>query len=181
MWPWGHLAIGYLVYVAISESRDWDAQTGLVVAAVALGTQFPDLVDKPLAWTFAVLPSGRSLAHSLITATLVIALVYHVAAQRNHRNAARAFAIGYVSHCLADLGPGVVAGLLRGDWSQLQWTTYLLWPLYPAPPYPHDGSFTEHFLAFTVDPYVLSQFGLLAVAVAVWGASGAPGLTRIRD
>ena len=28
--------------------------------AVLVGTQLPDIVDKPLAWWFTVLPSGRS-------------------------------------------------------------------------------------------------------------------------
>lgn len=50
-----------------------------------------------------------------------------------------------------------------------------LWPLLPAPPYPNDSSFVQHFLAFTLDPYVLFQFALFAVAVAVWLRSGAPG------
>lgn len=36
-------------------------------------TQLPDLIDKPLAWSVGILPTGRSLAHSLLTASLVLA------------------------------------------------------------------------------------------------------------
>jgi hypothetical protein len=171
MWPWGHLAVGYLCYVVSLRVRGTGERTLTALAAVAVGTQFPDLVDKPLAWTFAILPSGRSLAHSLITATLVLGVLYWVAKRRGSgEEETVAFGVGYVSHSLADLGPDVVFGLLRGDWSQLEWTTYLLWPLLPSPPYPRDDSFLEHFADFTLSPYVLFQFVLLGlvVGVGVW-------------
>ena len=65
MWPWGHLAVGYLVYSGLSRWRFGRLPGSVATLAVALGTQLPDLVDKPLAWTVNVLASGRSLAHSL--------------------------------------------------------------------------------------------------------------------
>ena len=181
MWPWGHLAVAYLCYVIAIELRSEGEQTLLTLFAVAFGSQFPDLVDKPLAWSLPILPSGRSFAHSLLTATLVIWGVYWVAQRHQRGEAAIAFGIGYLSHSLVDLGPEVVVGLLQGDLSQLQWTTYLLWPLLPAPPYPSDDSFLEHLLAFDFDPYVLVQFGLVGVALAVWLATGAPGVVELRQ
>ncbi len=180
MWPWGHLAVGYLCYVAATGLRDDSEQTFATLTAVAIGTQFPDLVDKPLAWSLGVLPSGRSFAHSLVTFTLVVSLLYLVGRRLHRREPVVAFAIGYLSHCLVDLGPGVAFGLLRGDPSQLKWTTYLLWPILPSPPYPHDSSFTSHFAAFALEPYVLFQFGLFGLAVVVWVASGRPGLGTVR-
>ena len=39
--------------------------------ALAIGTQLPDLIDKPLTYQFAVLPSGRSLGHSLFFAAVL--------------------------------------------------------------------------------------------------------------
>lgn len=180
MWPWGHLAVGYLCYVASIHLRGRGEQTFLTLVAVAIGTQFPDLIDKPLAWSLTLLPSGRSLAHSLLTATVVIWLLYRVGRRRRQTEPVVAFAIGYVLHSLADLGPDVIGGLLQGDWSQLQWTTYLFWPLLHVPPYEQDHSFIEHFIAFTVDGYVLFQFVLFGIAVVVWAASGFPGLTPLR-
>lgn len=178
MWPWGHLAIGYLCYVASIELRGRGEQTVLTLSAVGIGTQFPDLVDKPLAWTFAVLPSGRSLGHSLITATIVITLVAVVARKRRQLEPALAFSVGYVSHVTADLGPEVAWGLMLGDWSQLEWTSYLLWPVLPVPPYPDDKSFLTHFAAFEFEPYVVFQTLLFGVAVGVWVWTGTPGLSR---
>ena len=63
MWPWDHLAFGYVWYTL--ASRGWDGRPPSNAAAIALavGTQFPDLVDKPLAWWLDVLPAGRSLGH----------------------------------------------------------------------------------------------------------------------
>ncbi|PSP54560.1 metal-dependent hydrolase [Halobacteriales archaeon QS_1_67_19] len=180
MWPWGHLAVGYLAYVAALHVRGRGEQTLWTLVAVAFGTQFPDLIDKPLAWSLTVLPSGRSLAHSLITATVVIWLAYLIAERVDSTEVAVAFGIGYVSHSLADLGPEVVIGLLQGDLGQLKWTTYLLWPVLPSPPYPQDHSFMEHFAALALEPYVTAQFVLFGIAIAVWIRSGTPGLTTVR-
>lgn len=181
MWPWGHLAVGYLCYVTISRVDDNREQTLATLVAVTIGTQVPDLVDKPLAWTLGVLPSGRSLAHSLLVAAVIIAIVSWGARYWHRQDIATAFGIGYVSHSLVDLGPGVIWGLLRGDWSQLEWTTYLLWPILSAPPYPHDESFQEHFVGFVLDPYMVLQFGLFGLAIVVWWQSGTPGLGAVRQ
>jgi len=180
MWPWGHLAVGYLCYVVWTYTRD-SGQRPLAVFAVVFGSQFPDLIDKPLAWTFAVLPSGRSFAHSLITAAIIIAVGYRVSQRFDRTDVAAAFGIGYVTHTVGDLGPRVIGGLLVGDWMQLQWTTYLVWPVLPAPPYPSDKSFITHFTAFTIDPYVAAQFGLFGIAVTVWLWSGMPGVHAVRS
>jgi len=174
MWPWGHLAVAYLSYAAVVRLRGCRQRLWPLVA-VAVGSQLPDLVDKLLAWRFAILPSGRSLMHSLFTALVVVTVSYWIGQRVHRQEVAVGLGIGMVSHSLVDLGPGVVIGLLQGQWGQLQWTTYLLWPLLAAPPYPNDSSFTQHFSAFTMDPYVVFQFGLLAVAVAVWLRSDAPG------
>ncbi|WP_135855155.1 metal-dependent hydrolase [Halorussus salinus] len=179
MWPWGHLGVGYLCYILWVQWSDRREQTFLTLLALGFGTQFPDLIDKPLAWTFDILPSGRSLAHSLLTAAVILAVAYWISQHRRRTDIVTAFGIGYISHSLADLGPSVVFGLLQGDMSQLQWTTYLLWPVLPSPPYPSDTSFMEHFMAFSFEPYVIAQFLLFGVAICVWIATGMPGLNSI--
>jgi hypothetical protein len=183
MWPWGHLAVGYLCYIAWLRVRGASnrTQTGATLVAVAFGSQFPDIIDKPLAWTVPLLPSGRSLAHSLIIATIVIAIVYRVSQEYGHEDAAIAFGIGYVAHTVSDLGPTVIWGLLQGDISQLEWTSYLLWPVLASPPYPLDSSFQEHIVALQLDSYVVFQFCLVGVALAVWTVSGVPGLRAARS
>jgi membrane-bound metal-dependent hydrolase YbcI (DUF457 family) len=150
------------------------------VFAVVVGSQLPDLVDKPLAWTFEVLPSGRSLMHSLFAVVAVVTLTYWVSQRFQREEITAWLGLGMVSHSFVDLGPDVMIGLLQGHWGQLQWTTYLLWPLLAAPPYPNDDSFMQHFLALALDQYVLLQFGLFAVAAVVWFRSDAPGYRFIQ-
>ena len=59
--------------------------------------------------------------------------------------------------------------------------TYLLWPLLPTPPYQSDHSFVEHFLAFTLDPYVLFQFGLFQFGFVTSILRYLPGAGMLRD
>jgi len=179
MWPWGHLAVAYLIYVVYTRIDPTRRQTAATLTALAVGSQFPDLVDKPLAWTVGVLPSGRSLAHSLFT-LLVLAVVLHRFAVRHRRtDLSTAFTLGAFVHTLTDMSPTAVAGLLGGDLTQTQWLRFLIWPLQPPPPYANDTSFVEQFASLSVEPYVLFQFGLFGLAVAVWLAHGAPGLRSV--
>lgn len=180
MWPWGHLAVGYFCYLAVVHWRSDNRLTLGALLAVAFGTQFPDLIDKPLAWSFAILPSGRSLAHSLLFAIGLLLVLYQVGRDYDQTDIVGAFAVGYISHIFSDLGPGVILGLLQGDVSQLTWTMYLLWPLLPAPPYTNDASFASHFAAFALEPYVLVQCGLFIAACGHWSLCGQPGLKSVR-
>ncbi|GCF12628.1 hypothetical protein Harman_05630 [Haloarcula mannanilytica] len=179
MWPWGHLAVAYLVYVVYTRLEPTRRQTAATLTALAVGSQFPDLIDKPFAWTFGVLPSGRSLAHSLFT-LLVLAVVLHRLAVRYRRtDLSTAFTLGAFAHTLTDMSPTAVAGLVGGDLTQVQWLRFLVWPLQPPPPYATDTSFVEQFASLSFEPYVLFQFGLFGLAVAVWLAHGAPGLQSV--
>ncbi|HET7325515.1 MAG TPA: metal-dependent hydrolase, partial [Halococcus sp.] len=111
MWPWGHLAVGYLLYSAFARRRFDRPPDDAAALCVAVGTQFPDIVDKPLAWTFHLLPSGRSFAHSLLTAAIVCGVVGWYAHRREQPHVATAFAVGYVSHLFTD----ALSPLLGGE------------------------------------------------------------------
>lgn len=179
MWPWGHLAVAYLCYVRYTRLRRDAQQTAATLAAVAVGSQLPDLIDKTFAWTVPLLPSGRSFGHSLFGIALLVAVVYKITLRYRRTALAPAFAIGMLSHSLADLGPSTIGGLLTGNLAQLQWTTYLFWPLLAPPPYSNDESFLYHVLALEPNPYMLVQFALVGIAAAVWVASGAPGYNEV--
>jgi len=173
MWPWGHLAVGYLVY-ALYRRRSGDYPTERGTVAVAVGTQLPDLIDKPLAWWFAVLPNGRSLAHSLLLAGLLWVVVLAVSRRTAHREAGSAFVLGYASHLASDaLNPA-----LAGDVSHL---AFLAWPVLPPVVYDGPGSFLGHFLAMELTPFLLFEFALVAVALATWIRDGAPGTGPLRS
>jgi membrane-bound metal-dependent hydrolase YbcI (DUF457 family) len=169
MWPWGHLAVGYLLYSAFVHLRYRRAPDGFAAIALAFGTQFPDLVDKPLAWSLGVIPNGRSLTHSLVTATLIVAVVGLLARRRGYGSIATAFAVGYLSHLLGDaLGPA-----LAGDLYSLG---FLAWPVVPAIEYETTPSFAAHLGQLSLESFVTFEFALGLGVFVLWVLDGGPGL-----
>ena len=194
MWPWGHLAVGYVLYSLGTRARTGESPDGWNVVALAIGTQFPDLVDKPLAWWLGVLPGGRTLAHSLLVAVPLVVLVAALARRYDAGPRATAFAVGYLSHLAGDaLVPALV-----GSPREL---AFLLWPatptvVYDDPPLLADLSLTRaavaDFLAATLapgglaavvalltSPVVLADLGVVAALVALWLADVLPPLPEV--
>lgn len=172
MWPWGHLAVGYLAYSLVAHLRDRRPPSPPAAVAVALASQLPDLVDKPLAWTFDVIPSGRSLAHSLPIALIVVTVVGIALHRRGHADAGVAFGVGYLTHLFGDaLNPA-----LGGDLSGL---AFLAWPLVPAVEEEPGAGFAFYLAEFALDPAVTVQFVLGLAVVVLWLADGAPGLGAV--
>jgi len=122
MWPWGHLAVAYLLYTVITHRRFGRPPRAVPAIALAFGSQTPDLIDKPLAWNFGILPGGRTLAHSLFVVALLVPVVLLVADRLEGRAIGVAFLIGYCSHLLADVPPRVLSG-------EFAHAAYLLWPV----------------------------------------------------
>jgi hypothetical protein len=61
----GGMVLGYLLWTGWAHLREGRSPTGTEFRLVVFAAVLPDLIDKPLAWTFGVLPSRRSFAHSL--------------------------------------------------------------------------------------------------------------------
>ncbi|WP_121820739.1 metal-dependent hydrolase [Halostella salina] len=173
MWPWGHLAVGYLLWSQLARDRRGQPPTGSEAILLAVGTQFPDLVDKPLAWTFGVLPNGRSLTHSALVAGVVVAVVVLVCNGRDRPLLGAAFGVGYGVHLATDALPTVVAG----HYADL---AFLAWPLLPPVEYETQQSFTAHFLGIEPTPLFLLQILLSAVALVAWVRDGLPGIAELR-
>ncbi len=175
MWPWGHLGVAYLLYSFYTHRRFDRAPSALAAIALAIGSQFPDLIDKPLAWTFDVLPGGRTLGHSIFFAMLLIPAVYALALRFDRLEVGTAFVIGHVSHVIADIPPSA----LRGDFSG---TEFLLWPVVEQPPEEPVGGILDAILTYyALGPYEILQFGLFIGAAIVWYRDGMPGLEYVRS
>jgi len=172
MWPWGHLAVGYLLYTAFVRVRTGYPPGNTAALALLFGTQFPDLVDKPLAWGLGVLPHGRVGAHSLPIAVVVVSLVYAYARHRGRPDLAVAFAVGYLTHPFAD-------AFLALSQGRTEYVTYLLWPLSDLRPYDTDGIVLASLGPFELTLYGVAQLGLALVAYGVWVADGSPGLDTL--
>lgn len=168
MWPWGHLAVAYLLY-SLGRRQQGRRPRTPEVYLLALGALVPDLVDKLLAWELGVLASGRSLGHSVLVGLLLLAVLYHVLAPRLGRSRVIAFGVGYLSHPLADVP---FADLLAGEFAT---SAYVAWPLLAVPPDPLERSLFAYILAFQPGPYDYVQGGLALLALGLWYADGMPG------
>lgn len=171
MWPWGHAALGYLLYTVYLRLRSQGIPAGWAVVALGFGTQFPDLVDKPLAWYIGVLPYGRTLAHSLLVAVPVVMVVGLIARRRNRPLVGVAFGIGYLSHLLGDS----LSGIVSQAWGDL---FFLVWPLAAAPDEETVG-LLAHLRDIEGSPLVLFGLVLTVAMLALWNSHGRPGLAEL--
>ena len=136
--PITHGALAYLLYVGYVMGRviiSKSTQTHHLPATwafvpLAIGSQFPDLIDKPLAY-WGVLVSGRSLAHSAFSLLLIGVLLDSVTRIQPIDIASRlptrlrasiptAFVIGYAGHLLGD----AAYGLLSGEFFSVRFLVY---------------------------------------------------------
>ena len=174
MWPWGHLAVGYLSYSAWMHVRHRRAPESVPTLALVFGTQFPDIVDKPLSWSLGVLPTGRSLTHSLLVAALIVAVVKVALRRRNQAGIADAFTMGYLTHIAGD----AVFPFLAGDYRSLG---FLLWPVVPAVEYESEPSFIYFLRQFSLNSFTAVELLLLVGVVGLWIRDGAPGVGTLRS
>jgi len=154
MYPWGHAAFAYLLFVGLALLAHRRVSRAQLVA-VLVASQLPDLIDKPLAWWVSLLPSGRSLGHSLLFALPLVVSVGVVAHRAGRFGVAPAVAAGYLSHLLGD-------AYVEIYYWRVDELTYLLWPL--LPPYPYDAPIDP--FALLGDPRVMTD--LLAASVAAF-------------
>lgn len=179
MWPWEHLVFGYLLYSLFA--RLWYRQPPAdgPVVALAVATQFPDLVDKPLAWSMGVLPNARSLAHSLFFTAAVLVLVTLLARRLGRPRLAPAVAIGYLSHLAGDVIYSFV-------WSGGISPGYLLWPLVSVPSRDSPGlvertvQLLSKFIEVLATPaggtIFTVELVLIGAVFVLWIVDGWPGL-----
>ncbi|MFP9190826.1 metal-dependent hydrolase [Natronosalvus vescus] len=173
MWPLGHAAIAYLLYTFWMRSRTNQPPTAIPVAFLLLGSQFPDLVDKPLAWYLGVLPTGRTLAHSLLVLVPLCLLVAAFTARYDRPEYGTAFGLGALSHVLVDALPVLWGGTEPN---------HLLWPLLSVEPYESGApSIIDLFVSSLGEPFFLAEFVLAALAFVAWRHDGYPGLELVAD
>lgn len=184
MLPWGHLGAGYFVYTIGTRVFLNRSPQRKPVLVLAIGTQFPDLIDKPLNWWFDIF-DGRAIGHSLVITVPLCVLLFLVGRRSDRGNLAVGFSIGVITHLLGDAW----GSLLTGNFEPIR---YLLWPLLSAPTYPSD-SFNDHLQQWLfywdmkrVIPwrsFLVNRFGVqllfALVAVLVWAADGFPGVRTV--
>lgn len=174
MWPWEHAALGYLLWSLVSRGALGRPPGEAAVLGVFVGTQLPDLIDKPLSWGLGVFPTGHGAAHSVFAATVVALVAWRV---RRYREPALALALGYWSHLAGDaLDPLRSGGRVAVD--------RLLWPVVQGEPYAREYGLARglvYLREFAValsagEPAVVVSLAAPAAALALWLVDGAPGL-----
>lgn len=162
MLPWTHAAFGYLFLLAVVILLGRRVSRAELLA-VLVGTQLADILDKPLAWWFNAVPSGRSLGHSLLFVIPLCAAVVAIAWYRSHPEIGFAFALGYLTHLVGDTYVAVYY------WRTEEFS-FLLWPI--LSPYPYDdfvgfGDFIDGFEVTTQVLVLLAAAGVVGVAFFV--------------
>lgn len=137
--PVNHFLVAFLPLTGYSLVRYRRVPRGSTLLVLLFATQLPDLVDKPLSWTFGLTPSGRMVAHSLVVSTPVITGVVYTAHQSGYGSPGNVFAFGYLSHLAADFYPILYLG------SSYYFFPNLFWPLLSANP-DRNTSFGSHVL-----------------------------------
>jgi len=173
MWPWEHLALGYLA-VSLIWRLGGRRVNDTVAVSVALGTQFPDLVDKPLAWYLGILPAARSLTHTALVAGPLSVMVFAIATYYGRSEWGLAFAVGYLSHLFGDALPKLIHGNYEG-------LTFLLWPVLPLPEYGGLGSVVVNLQELLTSPtaYLLAgtyRAPIIVTVIVLWADDGFPGV-----
>lgn len=171
MWPLGHLALGYVAASLTSRAARGRAPGALLLPWIVLGSQFPDLVDKPLAWYLGAIPSGRMLAHSVFVATVVVAGAVWLAG-RFDSHAGTAFGVAYLSHLLGDAVLPAVAGRFDA-------LSFLFWPVLPPTLYAGETDVLARFAAITLNSEVLLELRVAALVALLWLVDGAPGVSDV--
>ncbi|WP_324756976.1 metal-dependent hydrolase [Haloarcula sp. GH36] len=161
MFPTAHLALALIPVVAFALVRDRRIPSTSLVGLCAVGSQFPDLIDKPLAHVFHLIPSGRVFMHSLPFAIPLSLLVGWYALETHRLRAGAVFVFAYGTHVLADNWTGLTDG-------NPELPPDLLWPFVQPvqrPVVPHwagIGSINLHLWA-VFSAVVLSVFGYVVI------------------
>lgn len=167
MLPPVHPGVAYLLYAPIVWRVDDGPPTRPAMLALVIGAVLPDLVDLPL-YYFGSAPSTRTVAHSVLVAVgssglILLASRWLPVPDR----VGTAFAVGYLSHLLAD----AVWPLVLWIPSELR---YLGWPLTQQPLY--EASKPLITIGGTTITTVGAELALLTVAILRWWRDGKPGL-----
>ncbi|MFC6954569.1 metal-dependent hydrolase [Halorubellus litoreus] len=182
MWPWEHAAVGYVCYSAATRLLAGDPPEGDPVLFLAVGTQFPDLVDKPLSWGLGVFPTGYAAGHSVLVLLALTVLALAALRDDGRQRNAVPFLVGAWTHVAGDVVSPLRAGEPLG-------VDRVLWPVVEREPYPDDLGverglvYLREYLAdlgtADVSTGLVLGIALGMASVVLWLVDGAPGVRTV--
>jgi hypothetical protein len=127
MWPFTHLALGYLAYSIYVRYRLGRSPTGREALLILVGSQLPDLIDKPLVLLGGPFTTGRTIGHSLlfIIPALVLLVILTAVVDRDIRYCV-AFGLAWVVQPFADGAQLFLRGSFQVDLIEV---SFWIWPL----------------------------------------------------
>ncbi len=170
MQPIVHPVVGYLCYVGYTRARYGDRPRGEPTVVAVLAAVLPDLIDQPL-WLLGITPVGRTVAHSMFGAILLVGGIGLFARRRGRGDLGVAFAIGYASHLAADIPWHILAG----EYHELG---FLLWPMTEMPAY--SGVKVVGTVGGIEVTTLWFEVVIFIVGVLVWWADECPGAAVVR-
>lgn len=184
MWPWTHVAFGYVWYSLATRLSLRRAPSDVPAVLAGTAALLPDLVDKPLAWTFGVTGSGYGPAHSLFVGVPLVLLASGLAWRRWRAEVGLALTAGYLSHLAGD-----ILFQLFDDGRIV--TAVVSWPFGPGGSESSGGvlAHVDYYLAHYVHAvltgeattYAILTFGIIGSVLALWIVDGMPGLALVLD
>lgn len=179
MWPWEHVAVGYLLFSLGLRTLGRDPPSDAAAVLVGVAALLPDLVDKPLSWGLGVFPTGYALGHSVFFAIPIGLVAIDVGINRGHGLPAAGFVVGYWSHLGADVLDPLRYGLPPAPGR-------ILWPVVPGEAYEQDlglgrgVTYLGDFLATVVTMDLVTLVGLYLLlplaTLGLWLLDGVPGI-----
>ncbi len=168
MFPWGHLAFGYVAYTLFNRLYFDSFPDGPPVIVLGITALLPDLVDKPLSWSLGIFPSGRALFHSLLVLLPLSAAIYWLSHRTHRASIGHSAIIGLLSHAVGDILDTLFTEPLYDI------PIWLLWPLLSVPT---DENAGYHYLwEISADPFFYFETSLTVFAIALWFRHGVPGI-----
>lgn len=151
MFPHEHVFLAFVpvcLYVMLRYRQLPSLEVG---TAVIVGSLLPDLIDKPLAHYFHVLPSGRVFLHSLPIAIPVALGILAYAWQTDRLLSGGAGAVAFLLHPFGDFYGMLLSGTIP---------PHLYWPFLSVQPATSTPSLAVPWTAFSF----VALTGILAVA-----------------
>lgn len=157
MEPINHVLLALLPVGAYALVRHRRLPSGPLVLTAVFAGLFADIVDKPLAWTFGLVPSGRMVAHSLVISLPLLVCLLVIAYRTDRLHYGVAFTWGHLAHIAGDFYPLLQQG------RSYYYGPNLFWPLKQANPDRNPG-FANHTPALGVE--LLAELAVLALILA---------------
>jgi membrane-bound metal-dependent hydrolase YbcI (DUF457 family) len=158
VYPSEHFLIVAVPVVLFTSLRDQQLPSRQLFGLTFLASQFPDLIDKPLAHEFGLIPSGRVFMHSFPTVLPLWLLVGVYAWRTDRPRAGAVFILGHLSHLLADNSKALLEQPPRVP-------SDLLWPVVPAVQRPLSPGWAG---PGSINVHLWTLFSALVLAVTVY-------------